>query len=420
VSSLPEGWAETALGAIGHYWNGRAFKKSEWRPFGQGRPILRIQDLTGSNDKPNYFDGEADDRNVARPGDLLVSWAATLGVYEWSGSEAVINQHIFKVESFIDRRFHRYLIEHVLDDLRRRAHGTGMVHVTRKVFDETSVLLPPSREQERIVAAIEEHFSRIEAAEAALGSSRSRLGVFTEAVHRSLMSGEPVSLGELLAEPLVNGRSVPTADVGFPVLRLSALKDGLIDVTERKVGAWTKNDAERFLVKTDDFFISRGNGSLALVGRGGLVEAEGEEVAFPDTMIRARVDSTRIDRRFLRLVWNSALTRRQIETTARTTAGIYKVNQQDLSSVVLPVPPIDVQREVVAQMEQQLSLADALRTAIDHAVVRSGHVRRSILSEAFSGRLVPQDPTDEPAPELLARFAAQRSDALSSRGRPRA
>ncbi len=420
MSSLPEGWAETTLGAIGHYWNGRAFKKSEWRPSGQGRPILRIQDLTGSNDKPNYFDGEADDRNVARPGDLLVSWAATLGVYEWSGSEAVINQHIFKVESFIDLRFHRYLIEHVLDDLRRRAHGTGMVHVTRKVFDETSVLLPPSREQERIVAVIEEHFSRIEAAEAALRSSQSRIGLLTEAVHRMFMGGERVPLRELLVEPLINGRSVPTADVGFPVLRLTALKDGLIDVTEQKIGAWTRGDADRFLVKTDDFFISRGNGSLALVGRGGLVEAEGEEVAFPDTMIRARVDSSRIDRRFLRLVWNSSPTRRQIETTARTTAGIYKVNQQDLSCVVLPVPPIDVQREVVTQVEQQLSLADALRTAIDHAVVRSGHLRRSILRAAFSGHLVPREPTDESASDLLAHIAAQRSGASNSRRRQRA
>jgi hypothetical protein len=97
MNELPQGWAETTLGAIGDYWNGRGFKKSEWRPAGQGRQIIRIQDLTGSHQDPNYFDGTADERNIARKGDILVSWAATLGIFEWPGPEAVINQHIFRV-----------------------------------------------------------------------------------------------------------------------------------------------------------------------------------------------------------------------------------------------------------------------------------------------------------------------------------
>jgi type I restriction enzyme S subunit len=110
MTELPKGWTSTTLGAVGNYWNGRAFKKSEWRPPGEGRQIIRIQDLTGSHQKPNYFDGDVDERNVARKGDVLISWAATLGVFEWPGPEAVINQHIFKLESFINQRFHRYLL----------------------------------------------------------------------------------------------------------------------------------------------------------------------------------------------------------------------------------------------------------------------------------------------------------------------
>src|SRR5438477_10659089 len=94
-------------------------------------------------------------------------------------------------------------------------------------------------------------------------------------------------LGELLEEPMANGRSVPDGS-GFPVLRLTALKGGRVDLRERKRGAWGAQDASRFRVRNGDFLIARGNGSLALVGRGGLVEDEPDPVAYPDTAIRVR------------------------------------------------------------------------------------------------------------------------------------
>lgn len=112
MTKLPGGWARTTLGQLGRYLNGRAFKKSEWRE--SGRPIIRIQNLTGTASHYNYFQGEVEERHLARPGDLLVSWAATLGAYFWSGPEAVVNQHIFKVESNIDPRFHKYLLDYKL------------------------------------------------------------------------------------------------------------------------------------------------------------------------------------------------------------------------------------------------------------------------------------------------------------------
>lgn len=416
MTELPKDWTSTTLGAVGNYWNGRAFKKSEWRPPGQGRQIIRIQDLTGSHQKPNYFDGDADERNVARKGDVLVSWAATLGVFEWPGPEAVINQHIFKLESFINQRFHRYLIESVLHDLRRRSHGTGMVHVTRSVFDETPVHLPPLAEQERIVAVIEEQFSRLDQAERLLRSALQRCAVLYQSFMRTLEAWPLVPLAELLAQPLANGRSVPTAEngSGFPVLRLTALREGSVDLTERKIGSWGRHEAARYLVQEGDFLIARGNGSLALVGRGGLVASDPDDVAYPDTMIRARVDRKQVSPEFLRWAWNSSVVRRQIESAAKTTAGIHKVNQQDLGRVGVPVPSPEFQQAIVGDLERQQSILHALSTSLERALVRSEHLRRSILQRAFSGRIVPQDPSDESAAELLAQIATERGTAKSN------
>lgn len=126
---VPDGWRGTTLGSLGRYQNGRAFKTHEWSA--RGRPIIRIQDLTGSNRNPNHYEGEVEERYAVRPGDLLISWSATLGAYIWDGPEAVLNQHIFKVESNIDKRFHYHLVRACIADLERNAHGSGMVHVTK-------------------------------------------------------------------------------------------------------------------------------------------------------------------------------------------------------------------------------------------------------------------------------------------------
>src|SRR5690606_35192906 len=91
-------------------------------------------------------------------GDILISWSATLGVFEWKGADAWLNQHIFKVvfdKEEIDKSFFVYLIEHILDDLKSRVHGATMKHITKGNFDNTLVPLPPLPIQEKIAAILD-------------------------------------------------------------------------------------------------------------------------------------------------------------------------------------------------------------------------------------------------------------------------
>jgi type I restriction enzyme S subunit len=166
-------------------------------------------------------------------------------------------------------------------------------------------------------------------------------------------------LADVLREPLINGRSVKTLEGGFPVLRLTALKRGGIDLSERKEGAWTAEEAAPFLVAEGDFLLSRGNGSRHLVGRGAAVRKLGEPCAFPDTMIRVRTRADVVLDGYLREVWDSPVVRRQIEAAARTTAGIYKVNQEIIEGIELPLPPLAEQHRIVDALEDHLSRLDA-------------------------------------------------------------
>jgi type I restriction enzyme S subunit len=216
-------------------------------------------------------------------------------------------------------------------------------------------------------------------------------------------------LGAVLREPLINGRSVPTEVGGFPVLRLTAIADGKLVLSERKGGRWSQEEASRYLVRRGDFLISRGNGSLNLVGRGALLEETPDEVAFPDTMIRVRVHKQLLRPEFLRIVWNARSVRRQIEGAARTTAGIYKVNQRILEAVSIPVPEIAIQDALIAEVERLSSVVTPSRAAVVTIVKRSHGLRRALLDAAFNGRLVPQDSDDEPASVLLGRIRAERA-----------
>jgi len=217
-----------------------------------------------------------------------------------------------------------------------------------------------------------------------------------------------VSLDQLLGEPLANGKSVPDGS-GVPVLRLTCIKSGLVDLTERKSGDWADIDPQRFLVKADDFLIIRGNGSIDLVGRGGRVSDAPDGIAYPDTLIRARVDPVVLYPPLLARWWDSPPVRQHIERRAKTTAGIYKVNQADLGQTPVPLAPMLEQARIYDSLERVGTIAIVAMATIEAGVRRCSRLRQAVLKWALEGKLVDQDPTDESAESLLARIRAERA-----------
>lgn len=295
-----------------------------------------------------------------------------------------------------------------------QSRGTTISGVTKRQLLDLPLFVPPTAEQVRIVAAIEQQFTRLDAAVAALERARQNINHMKSALLRDSWDAAMEAAGglsqvvDLLESPLANGRSVPDGPPdGFPVLRLTCVRDGIIDDTETKAGAWTAQQAEQYLVREGDFLVVRGNGSRHLVGRGGIVIRDAA-VAYPDTLIRIRPHSNRLTTRFLGLLWNSASVRVQLENSARTTAGIYKINQQSLGRIELPVPAPEIQANILRDADRDLSRSHLLDAEIANALGRTSRLRSAILLAAFSGKLVPHDPSDERASVLLERIHAER------------
>lgn len=423
------------------------------------RPYLRAANVTWkgvdlADVKEMDFTAKESETYELRPGDLLLSEASGSpgevgkpGQYRGQIEGCCFQNTLIRVrlpEGMNPDFYEHYFREQALNGyFSRGSRGVGIHHLGAAALARWKVPVPPTAEQDRIVAAIEEAFSKLDAGEAGLRTvgqllKRMREAILTAAVTGRLvpqdqadtpaselladLGAEPLPgaepgqlpgswawarLGDLLTKPLANGRSVRSRSGGFPVLRLTCLRDGRIDIDEHKEGDWTADEAAPYLVQQGDFLISRGNGSLNRVGMGGLVVNDPGPVAFPDTLIRISVSTRALVPSLLAVWWNAPVVRRQLEGQARTTAGIYKVNQSMIGNVRLPLPAQGEQRRIVDELDRQFSFLAACERAVDAGLARAGALRRSVLMAAFEGRLVPQDPSDEPAPVLLDRIRAQ-------------
>ena len=431
MSGLPPGWTMSTVGQVGEVSLGR--QRAPRYHHGEGmRPYLRVanvfEDRIDTTDVMQMtFSDDEFERYRLQPGDVLLNEGQSphlLGrpaIYRGQPPDVAFTNSLirFRALSVVTPQWALAVFRHYMRSrrfMRESRITTNIAHLSATRFSTVEFPVPPVTEQKRIIAAIEEHFSRLDAGVAALERARQNLkrmraaalqGAVIDALGCTDQRMTP--LADLLSAPLANGKSVPDGpDNGFPVLRLTAVRDGWIDVACSKKGAWTAGEAKPYMIRKGDYLVVRGNGSKHLVGRGATVGVD-SEVAYPDTLIRLRFDETAVVSKYVALMWNSRTVRNQIEDAARTTAGIYKINQKDLGRVTFPVPPIEDQVRIHASADSALYEVGVLEAQLNAQMQRSYALRSSILAAAFSGRMVTQDASDEPATVLLARIAAERT-----------
>ncbi len=149
-------WKTVRLGDVATFVNGYAFKPSDWSE--AGLEIIRIQNLTKGSSETNFFKGSIPEKYKVVYGDILISWSATLDIFVWNGTDAWLNQHIFKVvfdKVEIDKNYFIYAIKNILDDMRKQVHGATMQHITKGKFDNLEIPLPPLATQKRIAEILD-------------------------------------------------------------------------------------------------------------------------------------------------------------------------------------------------------------------------------------------------------------------------
>lgn len=159
-----------------------------------------------------------------------------------------------------------------------------------------------------------------------------------------------------------------------------------------------------------DIFIQRSN-TPELVGSAAMFRGDRGWAIFPDLLIRARMNE-RAEPAYVELALRSTSVRRFLQRSAQGIAGsMPKISQPIVERAQIPLPDRDRQAQIVQRCEVVSAAMDRQRSEIDRANARCRSLRRSILAAAFSGALVPQDPSEEPASVLLERIRAEREAA---------
>lgn len=321
--------------------------------------------------------------------------------------------------------------------------GTTRKRISRKNLARIPLPVPPLAEQERIVAAIEEQFSRLDAGVAALERVRRNLKRMRAAVLRAatlgmlvphdpsdpsaeswlMASGKPAVVGTPDGPKFPPGWAFTTIGAlktwslygprfssddyvveGTPVLRTTDITDtGRILVGQAPKLALARGELEKYRVHVGDVLITR-TGSIGTVAY-----ISDEQPAIPGAyLILYRFGLPVQFSEFLFYRLQSPQVQSQL---VGKSAGIGRpnLNAPSIDGIVVGVPPWDELLRIVGEVRAQLDSIDRLDDVLRAAGARVAASRSSILAAAFSGKLVLQDTTDEPASVLLERIAGERA-----------
>jgi type I restriction enzyme, S subunit len=382
------------LGHVAEFINGVAFKPADWSD--EGHRIIRIQNLTDGSKPYNRTTRVVHMKYQVRPGDLLVSWSATLGVFVWDGPDiGLVNQHIFRVVPKADRVHAGYLRQMLIDaliEMERHLHGATMKHINRKEFLATEIPLPPLSEQKRIAGILD-------AADALRAKRRKALAQLDTLLHSTFldMFGDPVSnpmgwevekLGDWL-DNIDSGWS-PTClertadDHEWGVLKLGAVTRCEFDENEQKALPPDIEPRPRLEVKVGDLLFTRKN-TYELVAAAAYVHDARPRLMLSDLIFRLKlIPGVPVDARFLWKLLVEPHQRQVIQGLAGGAAGsMPNISKARLKAVELIRPPLSLQRRfaaIVESVERQKARMRAHLAELDALFA-------SLQSRAFSGTL---------------------------------
>ena len=279
-----------------------------------------------------------------------------------------------------------------IDKMKTGISDSGL-NLTQNRFRRLKIPLAPVTEQRRIVAAIEEHFARLDGVDVNLGSVATRVDILEQALINQAMKGERQRLGDHLSEPLRNGFSPPrSSDGNTRVLTLTAVTEREFTEENTKLAVVPQLKRDRLTLRPGDILVQRSN-TPELVGTAALYSGPNGWAVFPDLLIRVRPDHTLMPA-YLELALRSSEVRHYFRMSAQGIAGsMPKISQSTIEKLEIRIPEtISEQQSIARRISIELQAVKEVQDCVSRACKRADLLRRVVLTAAFAGQLVSQNP----------------------------
>lgn len=283
-------------------------------------------------------------------------------------------------------------------------------------YSQIPVPLAPLNEQKRILAKLEQLLTDLDKGIEYLETTKQQLKVYRQSVLKWAFEGKLTNEKNIrwgflkeVVEGVEYGSAAKSKKQGkVPVLRMGNIQNGRFEWDDL---VYTDNDEEikKYLLKKDDVLFNRTN-SPEWVGKTAIYKGE-QPAIFAGYLIRINGKENALDPNYLNYFLNSQIAKNHGNKVKSFGVNQSNINGTKLKQYPFPICGLDSQKAIVKEIESRLSVCDKIEETIESSLQQAEALRLSIIKKAFEGKLVPQDPNDEPAEKLLERIRAAKGKA---------
>ena len=417
---VPENWGWTKQGSVSKFLNGRAYKQTELLEDDTLTPVLRVGNLF-TNGSWYYSDLSLDESKYIKSSDLIYAWSASFGPFIWQGGRVIYHYHIWKVElsEVLNKQFYYYWLMNDTERLKGGGHGTGMIHVTKEMMEQSIVPVPPLAEQQRIVDRIESLFAKLDEAKEKAQSVLDSFETRKAAILHKAFTGEltakwraehvvemdswnMLTLNDVAAykkgpfgSSITKAMFVPKGANTYKVYEQGNAIRKTLDYGHYYISKAKYEELKGFAVAPGDILIS----CAGTIGEAYKLPDNCEAGVINQALMRVRIFPNIHEQFFL--YYFGGVVKGDVIDKANGTAIQNIPPFKVMKAMEIHLPTIEEQTEIVRILDSLFTKEQQAKEAAEAVLEKIDLLKKSILARAFRGELGTNDPTEESALELL-------------------